>query len=33
MRNANSILVGKSKRKISVGRPRRRWEIGWKGVD
>jgi hypothetical protein len=41
-RNAYRILVGKSERKIPLGRPRRRWvdnikmdlrEIGWDGMD
>jgi hypothetical protein len=42
MRNVFSILVGKSKDKRLLGRPRRRWEdnikmylrrIGWEGVN
>jgi hypothetical protein len=42
MRNIYKILVGKPKRKITLGRRRRRWvddtkmdlkEIGWGGVD
>jgi hypothetical protein len=42
IRNAYNILVGKSKRKRQLGRPRRRWEdnisknlreIGWEGVN
>jgi hypothetical protein len=42
MRNAYSILVGKSEGKRPLGRSKRRWEnnirmdlseIGWKGVD
>jgi hypothetical protein len=39
-RNAYRILMGKSERKRSLGRPRRRWvdnieirEIGWDGMD
>jgi hypothetical protein len=41
-RNACRLLVGKSKGKRPIGRPRRRWvdnfkmdllEIGWGGVD
>jgi len=32
MRNAYSILVGKSERKRPLGRPRRRWE-GNNGMD
>jgi hypothetical protein len=42
MRNAYRVLVGKSKGKRQLGRPRHRWEdniildsreIGWEGVD
>jgi hypothetical protein len=33
MRNVYSILVGKPKVKRPRGRPRRRWEDGWEGVD
>jgi hypothetical protein len=41
-RNAYRILVGNPERKVSLGRPRRRWvynikmdlrEIGWSGMD
>jgi hypothetical protein len=42
MRNAYRIFVGKTERKIPLGRPRRRWvdninmdlrEVGWDGRD